>query len=126
MRHLGTVRLKTPRLFLRPMNIDDCHAMFQSWAEDPQIARWLLCQPHRDWATTAESLYLWQQQAGDPTFYNWGICRKTDGMLLGSISCTPFENDGVWIPGYCLGQLSGGRDMPPKHCKRYAVSGLMK
>lgn len=109
MRHLGTVRLETPRLFLRPMDLDDCHAMFENWAGDPAVTRWLRWDAHRDWTVTAEILYLWQQQTGDPTFYNWGICRKTDGMLLGSISFTPPAEDGMWMPGYCLGRAFWGQ-----------------
>lgn len=104
MRHRGTVRLETPRLFLRPLGLDDCHAMFETWAGDPQVTRWLRWQAHRDWTVTAEILYLWQQQAGEPAFYNWGICRRQDGALLGSISLAPPGEDGMWMPGYCLGR----------------------
>lgn len=122
LQHTGTLCLQTPRLLLRPLRVDDCHAMFEGWANDPAVTRWLRWQPHKDWVFTAELLSQWQRQAEiDPAYYGWGVARKEDGALMGSISLFPSpdgdgagygefdQTDGVWEPGYCLGRAFWGQ-----------------
>lgn len=53
MRHLGTQVLETERLILRPMNTGDAIPMFETWANDPQVTRFLRWEPHKDWLETA-------------------------------------------------------------------------
>ena len=57
MEHLGTVPLQTDRLILRRLTFDDCQTMFDHWAGDPQVTRYLRWYTHRDWTVTAEYLY---------------------------------------------------------------------
>ena len=45
MRHLGTQILTTERLILRPLTAADAIAMFESWASDPQVTRFLRWEP---------------------------------------------------------------------------------
>lgn len=117
MQHLGTVPLRTSRLILRRMSLDDCHAMFAHWAGNPAATRFLRWDAHRDWTVTAEFLHFVAQQYADSTFYQWGIC-LADGTLIGSISLQPEERtssgtwrqipaslctDPLWETGYVLG-----------------------
>ena len=90
MEHLGTVPLSTPRLNLRRLTFDDCRTMFDNWAGDPLVTRYLRWDAHRDWTVTAEYLYEVEKHYSDPTFYNWGICLK-DGPLIGTIGVVPAE-----------------------------------
>lgn len=41
MTHKGTVTLETERLILRRFTIDDAEAMFQNWASDPEVTRFM-------------------------------------------------------------------------------------
>ena len=41
MQHLGTRLLRTQRLVLRRMTLDDCHDMYKNWACDPAVTRYL-------------------------------------------------------------------------------------
>ena len=54
MRHLGTQILTTERLLLRPLTAADAIAMFENWASDPQVTRFLRWEPHKDWLETAQ------------------------------------------------------------------------
>ena len=41
MNHLGTKRLETPRLILRPFAEEDAAAMFRNWASDKAVTKFL-------------------------------------------------------------------------------------
>lgn len=123
MEHLGTVPLQTDRLILRRLTFDDCQTMFDHWAGDPQVTRYLRWNAHRDWTVTAEYLYEVEKCYPEPTFYNWGICLK-DGTLIGTIGVGRAERAAaqgwqalpdsahtteIWEPGYALGQAWWGQ-----------------
>ena len=46
MRDLGTVTLETPRLTLRRLTVEDGPAMYQNWASDPEVTRYLTWPAH--------------------------------------------------------------------------------
>lgn len=112
MKHLGTRVLVTGRLILRPMTMSDAEMMFQNWASDPEVTRWLRWEPHRSWVETAELLNEWSKHYIEPDYYQWGICDKSTGVLFGSISMIRPEEDPAWAgmdgelwePGYCIGK----------------------
>ena len=41
LHHAGTQILKTKRLVLRPLSLDDAQAMYDNWASDPQVTRFI-------------------------------------------------------------------------------------
>ena len=59
MKHCGTQTLETPRLLLRPLRMDDCEMMFNNWAGDAEITRYLRWDAHPNWAYTSELLNEW-------------------------------------------------------------------
>ena len=123
MRHQGSQLLATPRLTLRPLCPQDAPAMFEGWANDAQVTRFLRWQPHKDWLETAQLLAAWQALYQNPDYYQWGIVLNGTGQLAGSISLQLAEEQdpaawhtpgldfsgGVWEPGYCLGRAFWGR-----------------
>lgn len=48
MQHKGTKSIETDRLLLRPFVIEDAKAMFENWAADSEVTRYLMWQPHKD------------------------------------------------------------------------------
>jgi len=46
MNHLGTVRIETKRLILRPFCMDDSLDMFQNWASNNAVTRYLTWPTH--------------------------------------------------------------------------------
>ena len=68
MKHCGTQELETGRLLLRRLTVDDSEMMFNNWASDPEVTRYLRWNAHRSWAETAEILNEWEKHYGDPPF----------------------------------------------------------
>lgn len=108
MNHYGTKVLFTDRLRLRPFTLEDAQAMFNNWASDPDVVKFLTWPVYKSPDTAVEILNLWTSQYGDPSFYQWAIALKETNMPIGSISVVDFEND---IPeiGYCIGKPWWGK-----------------
>lgn len=116
MKHCGTQELETGRLLLRRLSIDDSEMMYNNWASDPQVARFVRWDAHRSWATTAELLNEWEKHYPEPDFYQWGIENKHSGVLFGTISLTPCHDlktgwhlnterlGDAWEVGYAIGR----------------------
>ena len=116
MKHCGTQELETGRLLLRQLSIDDSEMMFNNWASDPEVTKYLRWNAHRSWAETAETLNEWEKHYGEPAFYQWGVENKRSGALMGSISLMPANElrtgwhlntellGPAWEVGYALGR----------------------
>lgn len=117
MQHLGTQTLQTNRLVLRPLCFDDTQMMFSHWAGDPEVARFVRWDAHKSWVVTAEYLNEVAKHYEEPDFYEWGICLRSTGVLVGSIGLSRGEKDSpnewrgikrelmgeLWEPGYIIG-----------------------
>ena len=123
MRHLGTLPLQTPRLLLAPLRPADGEEMFQNWARDEAVARFMRWPAHKSSLETLQLLAAWECLYQSADYYTWGIRRRADGALLGTIGLGLGEEQqpgawrapgldfsaGVWEPGYCLGRAFWGR-----------------
>lgn len=105
IRHLGTRTLETPRLILRPFVLDDAPAMFENWASDPEVTKFLTWQAHTDADATRQVLAEWVSHYGELNFYQWAIVPKDVGQPVGGISVVRIDEtvDSVHI-GYCIGR----------------------
>jgi RimJ/RimL family protein N-acetyltransferase len=59
MTHKGTVTLETERLILRRLELNDASAMFHNWANNPEVARFLMWTTHSDVVETDRILNEW-------------------------------------------------------------------
>lgn len=50
--HKGTQVIKTKRLTLRKFTLNDAQAMFDTWANDERVTRFLTWEPHGSIETT--------------------------------------------------------------------------
>jgi ribosomal-protein-alanine N-acetyltransferase len=101
--------LETERLRLRPFTLDDDAEVF-ALASDPEVARFVRFEAHRDLAETRAFLELAQRHyhRGDP--FAWAIVRREDDRLIGScgfVSEAP-ERKSAEI-GYWLGKPYWGK-----------------
>ena len=105
MHHLGTRKLETPRLVLRPFVKEDARALYENWANDPEVTKYLTWPTYQSIDTAYEILDIWTKQYSDPTFYQWAIELKELGEPIGSISVVNRDDrvDMVEI-GYCIGK----------------------
>lgn len=110
MHHLGTRRMETSRLVLRPFVKEDAEAMYRNWASDPEVTNFLTWPTYTSVDTAHEILDIWTKQYSAPTFYQWAIELKEIGQPIGSISVVNYDDrvDMVEI-GFCIGKKWWGR-----------------
>ena len=104
MEHLGTKRIETERLILRPFVMEDAAPMFRNWASDPEVTRYLTWPTYQSRETADQILSQWTAAYEDPTFYQWAIELKSLCEPIGSISMVS-HNDRASSAhiGYCIG-----------------------
>ena len=121
MRHLGTNVVETPRLVLRPFVREDAQAMFDNWASDPAVTKFLSWPTYRSVEDAHSILNVWLESYGKPDFYQWAIVLKELNQPIGSISVVNSDDrvDMVEI-GYCIGRNWWGRGIMPE-----ALSAVM-
>ena len=111
MKHVGTHDIETPRLLLRRFTVEDAPAMFQNWARDPDVSRWMRWTPHVSVSETRAIIRGWVRDYPNPDCYHWALQRKADGVLMGSLGIMrSIEDHGpdAFEPGYCIGKAFWG------------------
>ena len=103
--HLGTQTLQTERLTLRRFVPEDAQPMYENWASDPEVTRYLTWPPHADPGITKRVLEEWIGRYGDPAFYQWAVVPRRLGQPIGGISVVRHDDalKSVAI-GYCIGR----------------------
>ncbi len=105
MVHQGTVELHSERLLLRRLTQEDAQAMYENWACDPEVTRFLTWSHYTDPAQAQATLRLWEEQYSSSSFYQWGIVPTQLGQPIGTISVVDYsEKIGLAEIGYCIGQ----------------------
>ncbi len=110
MNHLGTKRIETERLILRPFVMADADAMYRNWASDPEVTKYLTWQTYKSPADADSILKNWTEAYVEPDFYQWAIELKELGEPIGSISVVNHDDlvDMAEI-GFCIGKPWWGR-----------------
>lgn len=112
MIHSGTKILRTKRLTLRPFTVKDAEEMFENWANDPEVTRYLSWQPHGNVELTRALLTQWEEDSKDPANYNWAIVlhEGEKDILIGNISLLQADefNERA-IVGYCMAKRYWGK-----------------
>jgi RimJ/RimL family protein N-acetyltransferase len=77
--------IETTRLLLRQPRMDDAQAIFDGWAQDQEVTRYLIWRPHARIEQTQEfvqgCLFAWQQK----TRFPYMITLKGTGEVIGMI-----------------------------------------
>lgn len=98
---------RTPRLLLRKLRPDDAESIFAEYAQDPEVARFLVWLPHQHIGQTREFLALcdagWDR--GDNLV--WGITILPSERVVGTVSA---RLHGYKVDvGYCLARRYWGQ-----------------
>lgn len=93
--------IETNRLFLREVNIDDASAIFNNWASDKEVTKYLTWNYHKNIETTKEILNIWVNEYKIKKVFRYGIVLKQTNELIGMID-VPGYDDGNPHIGYCL------------------------
>ena len=101
--HKGTITINTKRLTLRKFDITDAEDMFDNWANDDDVTKYLSWLPHENIEETKDIIKTWIEDYKDPEVYNWAIVPKKYGKVIGSITVVGMSNDKERCEiGYCL------------------------
>ena len=106
IQHIGTQPLETPRLNLRAFRLDDAQAMYENWAGDPAVSKFLTWPAHQSAADSRAVLADWIAAYARADFYLWAIVPKENADApIGSISVVKYDKDlAAGEVGYCIGR----------------------
>ena len=115
--HLGTKRLQSDRLVLRPYKMEDAQDIYDHWASDDAVTRTLTFKTHPHVDVTRRILMEWINSYQSGQSYHWGIERN--GELIGDIALMKWSDkqlDGEI--GYCLSKKHWGQGIMTEALKR--------
>ncbi len=107
MEHIGTQVIETERLSLRPFQYEDAPLMFERWANDVDLTKYMRWVAHKDVSETERVISMWVDAYSSPKYYHWAMVHKTDG-LIGSFAAFLREADDKAEIGYCIGRAYWG------------------
>lgn len=111
MNHIGTQYIETDRLILRRFELSDAQAMFDNWASDDEVTKYLTWHTYTEVSMVEGFLADRVAQYAQDDCYRWAITLKENGpQPIGSIDVCHWREDG-WceggdVPeiGYCMGK----------------------
>jgi len=89
----------TARLILRRPRAEDAPLIFATYAQDPEVVRYLTFRPHRTLQDSHDALERFEQAWRSGKSYSWLIFRRDREELIGAISAR--EDQGINL-GYLL------------------------
>ena len=115
MNQSGTQRIETHRLILRPFREEDAQDMYDNWASDPEVTRFLTWPTHTGVEVSRAVLKSWISRYADGGYFNWAIEWKEKGAVIGNISVVRYteETESAEI-GYCMSRAYWGRGIMPE------------
>ena len=75
----------TERLTLRVPRLSDAEAVYDTYARDPEVTRYLLWRPHQDVNETERFLLGCEAAWNDGVRYPWAITLRGRGRLVGMV-----------------------------------------
>ncbi len=114
MKHLGTKVLETERLILRPFKESDTEAIYNNWASDPEVTKYLSWPTHTSIEMTKKVHFHDSEQYAKPDHYNWAIVLKELGEPIGAISAYVSEDVNAVHLGYCIGKKWWRKGITPE------------
>ena len=108
--------LNTQRLILRPFNEDDAQDMFEGWASDPEVTKYLTWNTHQSIEETKYVIDMWIKEYEQPERLNFAIELKDSGKLIGGIDVVGYE-EGVPVIGYNLSRKYWNNGYMTEACK---------
>jgi [ribosomal protein S5]-alanine N-acetyltransferase len=116
--------IETPRLALRQPMMTDAEAIFTGYAQDAEVAKYLIWRPHKDLDETLDFVKRCVLAWKDGSAYPWVITQKEDGRLIGMIEgrVRGFSMD----IGYVLARAYWGRGYMPEAARSIIDWGLSR
>ena len=110
LEHKGTKLLETKRLILRQFKIEDYTEMYNNWACEDIVTKFLTWPTHANSSITKSNLEDWTEKYKNNDFYNWAIELKEENKIIGNISVVNYKEESLSaILGYCMGSKWWGQ-----------------
>jgi RimJ/RimL family protein N-acetyltransferase len=109
-------QFETKRLYLRKPLISDAVPIFEQYAQDEEVTKYLTWQPHKNLKETKEFLRRCVSVWKDGTAFPWSIIRKSDQQFLGMIEIVEINHAGLNV-GYVLAKKYWGKGYMPEALK---------
>lgn len=111
MNNKGTVRLETERLILRKFTKEDAQAVFNNWASDDEVTKFLTWPTHTSIEDSEGYINFCLDSYQNDDSYQWGIELKETGELFGNISVVKLNEDIDAVElGYVIGRRFWGNE----------------
>ena len=104
--------IETQRLLLRKPLPKDADSIFQAYAQDREVTRYLEWRPHASVGTTREFIANCQSQWASAKAFPYVITKKDNGELLGMIEIRPNGHRANF--GFVLARPYWGRGLMPE------------
>lgn len=101
-------KINTDRLLLRKPMMEDAAPIFELYAQDPEVIRYLTFKPHQSINDTKTFLKKCLNSWKKNTSFPWTIIRQNDKQLLGMLEIVNIEQSGIQL-GYVLAQPFWGK-----------------
>ena len=98
--------LESDRLILRRFVMDDAQAIYDNWASDSEVTKFLMWPTHENVEATRKILSDWTSQYYKDDFYIWAITIKENGDSPGGSISVVDKDDRIKMVhiGYCIGR----------------------
>lgn len=85
LNHTGTITLTTERLILRRFTNYDVEAVYNNWASDCEVSKYMKKQHHKNIEETKLKVHDWVNRYEHKNFYQWAITFKEKDEPIGVI-----------------------------------------
>ena len=110
LKHIGTQKLETERLILRKFKEEDAVDMFNNWASDSEVTKYLTWSAHSTVEVSKQITDLWVSEYSNVEHYQWAIELEEIGEVIGSIGLVDLDNNNENCEiGYCIGKAFWGK-----------------
>jgi len=99
--------IQTERLLLRKPRLDDAPVIFESYAQDPEVTRYMTWRPHKSVEETYRIVELMLQLWDEGEAYSYAITLRNSDEVIGMIAMHP-DDFKVGI-GYVLARPHWGK-----------------
>lgn len=115
---MRTPVIETERLILRPLKVEDADVIFDSWAGDEEVARFMRWSLHNNVEETKEWLAGEEAALLSDAAYNWGFVSKDNQRLIGSGGLTFSGEQQLFEIGYCFARDYWGKGFATEAANR--------
>jgi RimJ/RimL family protein N-acetyltransferase len=100
-------KITSERLLLRMPMMEDAFPIFELYAQDQEVTKYLTFDPHQSIKDTKSFLKRCLNNWKNNTSFPWTIVRRKDKQLLGMIDIVSIEQSGIQL-GYVLAKTYWG------------------